>query len=147
MAKASLFLMAVCALGACGKSKADQCSKMIAAYNDVGETMRKGFGDGSDPAAIDANVTEIDKATKAFVAIDVSDAKLKTVRDDLAKVFEKHVANLKTMAAGVRDAKDPSKADAALKKINAIAAEVESEKPAMLAAKQGLMTECNATAK
>ena len=137
----------VLALAACGKSKTDQCSKVIEAYNQVGEAMRKGFGDGTDPAAVEANVNEIEKAAKAFSALDVSDAGVKTVRDGLAAVFTTHVANLREMAAGVRDAKDPKKADAAVAKVNAIAAKVEGEKSSMLAAKQALMTECNATAK
>jgi hypothetical protein len=137
----------VVALAACGKSKAEQCTKVIDAYNQVGEAMRKGFGDGTDPAAVDANVSEIEKAAKAFSALEVSDATIKTVRDGLATVFDAHVANMHEMAAGIRDAKDPKKADAALAKVNAIAAKVESQKSAMLAAKQALMTACNATAK
>jgi hypothetical protein len=137
----------VVALAACGKSKAEQCTKVIDSYNQVGEAMRKGFGDGTDPAAVDANVNEIEKAAKAFSALDVSDASVKTVRDGLATVFTTHVANLREMATGMRDAKDPKKADAAVAKVNAIAAKVEGEKSAMVAAKQALMAECNATAK
>jgi vacuolar-type H+-ATPase subunit I/STV1 len=137
----------VVALAACGKSKAEQCTKVIDAYNQVGEAMRKGFGDGTDPAAVDANVNEIEKAAKTFSALDVSDGGVKKVRDGLASVFDTHVANLREMAAGMRDAKDPKKADAALAKVNAVAAKVEGQKSAMVAAKQALMTECNATAK
>jgi hypothetical protein len=137
----------VLALAACGKSKAEQCTKVIDAYNQVGEAMRKGFGDGTDPAAVDANVNEIEKAAKALSALDVSDAGVKTVRDGLTAVFDMHVANLREMASGIRDAKDPKKADAAVARVNAIAAKVEGQKSAMIAAKQALMTECNATAK
>src|SRR5262249_22318583 len=99
----------VVALAACGKSKAEQCTKVIDAYNQVGEAMRKGFGDGTDPAAVDANVNEIEKAAKAFSALDVSEASVKKVRDGLASVFDAHVANMREMAAGMRDAHDPKK--------------------------------------
>src|SRR5262245_50604497 len=118
----------VVALAACGKSKAEQCTKVIDAYNQVGEAMRKGFGDGTDPAAVDANVSEIEKAAKSFSALEVSDGGVKKVRDGLVAVFDTHVANMREMAGGIRDAKDPKKADAALAKVNAIAAKVEGQK-------------------
>ena len=135
------------ALAACGKSHADQCTKVIDGYNAVGETMRAGFGDGTDPDKIDAQAAAIDKATTAFNGIELADAKIKAVRDEFATVVTKHVANLKVMAGLVRDAKDPAKADAAAKKITAVVADFEAEQPKVVAAKQAMMTECNATSK
>jgi hypothetical protein len=132
---------------ACGNGKSEQCKVAIDAYNVVGETMRKGFGDGTDPDAIDAHIKEVENATKAFVGLDVSDSGLKTARNNLATVFRTHTTTLTKMAGLIREAKDPAKADAALTKINAIAAEFEGVKTTMLASKQAFMTECNATSK
>jgi len=101
----------------------------------------------SDPDKIDAQAAAIDRAATAFNGIDLADAKVKAVRDDLAAVIVKHVANLKVMASLVRDARDPSKAEAAAAKITAIGADFEAEKPTLVAAKQAMVTECNATSK
>ena len=140
-------ILFVLALAACGNSHADQCSKVIEGYNALGEAMRAGFGDGTDPDKIDAQAAAIDKTLTSFKGLDLKDAKVKSVRDDLAAIITTHDSNLKTMATLVRDAKDPAKADAAAKKVTAIAADFEAEQPKMVAAKQSLMTECNATSK
>jgi hypothetical protein len=140
-------ILFVLALAACGKSHTDQCSKVIEGYNALGEAMRAGFGDGTDPDKIDAQAAAIDKATTALKGIELADAKVKAVRDDLGTIVTTHAANLKTMAGLVRDAKDPAKADAAAKKVTAIVAEFEAEQPKLVAAKQAMMTECNATSK
>lgn len=132
-------MLFVLALAACGKSHADQCSKVIEGYNALGEAMRAGFGDGTDPDKIDAQAVAIDNAAKALGGIELADAKVKAVRDGLTAVVTKHVANLKTMAGLVR-AKDDQK-------LTAIAADFEAEKATMVSAKQALMTECNATSK
>ena len=145
--KAAWMFAIAAALTACGKSKADQCTKVIEGYNGVGDAMRKPVGDFTDPEAIAASATAIEGANKTFAGIDVSDGSVKKVRDDLANVFTKHAANLKAMAAAAREAKDPGKAEAAVAKIKAVGADIEGMKSQMVSAKQALMTECNATSK
>jgi len=140
-------LVLVLALAACGKSKAAQCTEVIETYNAVGEAIRKGVGDGSDPAVIEATTKGVEDATKAFIAVDVKDSGVKSARDDLAKAFTDHIAIMKKMAGAVRDAKDPAKADAAMKTINAAAASSEKTTASIQTSKQALMTVCNATAK
>jgi hypothetical protein len=148
MNKAAWIFAIAAALAACGKSKADQCSKVIEGYNAVGDAMRKGGGDVSDPATVEASAAAIETANKSFAALDVSDSGVKKVRDDLANVFGKHAANLKAMAAAAREGnKDPSKAEAAVAKIKVVGADIEGMKSQMVAAKQALMSECNATSK
>jgi hypothetical protein len=147
MANPRWYLAAVVALAACGKSKLEQCNKVIERYNAVGEVIRAGFGDGSDPTAIEANAAAIEKATTEFAAVDVSDDKLAKVRADLATLFAKHTANMQAIALAVRDAKDPGRADAANKRLAEATSAAETIAPAIAAAKQALMTECHTTAK
>lgn len=142
-----MFLIAALALAGCGNSKADQCSKVIAGYNAVGEAMRKGFGDGSDPAAIEANVAAIEAASKALTAAEVRDAGLLKVRGELAALFTRHATTMRAMAGAVRDSKDPARADASAKALASAATEAQATAPAISAAKLALMAECNATAK
>lgn len=142
----ALWFAVAVSIPACGKSKADQCSAVIAGYNTVSETVRKGIGDGTDPVLIENSTTAIEEASRSFETVEVSDAKVKVVQGDLTKAFDGYTAKLKQMASLVRDAKDPAKAEAATAKIVAIAADFETTKTALVNSKQALMSECGATA-
>jgi hypothetical protein len=131
----------------CGKSKAEECSAIIEKYNAVGEAMRKGFGDGTDPAAIEANAKEVEAASTSFSNVSVKTEKVKAVQTNLAKVFADYARLMKSMAGALRDVKDPAKTDAANARLTEASTAAEAIKTELTEKKQALLTECGATAK
>jgi len=141
-----VFGIAILMVLGCGRTKQQECSEVIAAYNGVSTAISQGVGDGTDPAVAEANAKAVEDASRSFAAVEVSDAALKASRDDLAGAFAAYVKFIRTMAGAVQDAKDPAKADAATKAIEGAQAETQQIMSRIAAGKQALMTACNATA-
>ncbi|MCW5805664.1 MAG: hypothetical protein KIT31_25060 [Deltaproteobacteria bacterium] len=129
------------------RTKSAQCSDVIETYNALGEEMRKGIGDGTDPAAIEKAADAIDDKAKAFLAVDISEAALKTARDGLADTVGKHTRLLREMAGAVRDSTDAKKSDAAMKTIDGARSQFDAIATAIGSHKQSIITVCNATPK
>lgn len=144
----SLLLAAALVISATAcRTKTAQCSDVIETYNALGEEMRKGIGDGTDPVAIEKAADAIDAKAKELVAVEIEEKALKTARDGLADAVAKHTKLLREMAGAVRDSKDAKKADAALKTIDGAKQQFEAIASAFGSHKQSIMAVCNATPK
>lgn len=140
-----LFVVATLAQVGCGKSKVDQCNAVIETYNAVGTAVRRGFGDGTDPEVMVANIKEVEDAVDKFEATSISDAAVKASRDTLAATFRDYTKHAKLLAEVVRDAKQPAKAAAAEARLAGVQKSLEATAQNIGAGKQQLASACNTT--
>jgi hypothetical protein len=99
-------------LGACGKSKVEQCNAFVDRANQA-QTVINGLKLESDDAALlEKGAASVEAEAKAFAALELKDEKLVGFRTTYAATLDSLGKIMHELAGLQKDAKDPAKADA-----------------------------------
>ncbi len=107
-----LVIAASLVLGACGKSKVEQCNAFVDRASQA-QTVINGLKLESDDAALlEKGAASVEDEAKKFAALELKDEKLVGFRAAYATTLDSLAKIMHELAGLQKDAKDPAKSDA-----------------------------------
>lgn len=99
-------------LGACGKSKTEQCNAFVDRAN-LAQSVIDGLRlDSDDAALLEKGAASVEAEAKKFAALELKDEKLVAFRTTYASTLDTLGKMMHELAGLQKDAKDPAKVDA-----------------------------------